>query len=516
MLLLLACFVPRALMAWKLDTVCPDGVLYFHLAESLERGERAAHDPGRQQLGTYPLALVGMHRLGLGWETAAEFYGVILGTLTVLPLWGWVRRQFDDRVALVACLLYAFHPKLIEWSPEAIREPSFWFFFTLSLYLLWRATVEVDWRFSLAAACAVAASCLTRFEGWFLLLPLVGWTLARLLHLKRARPRLAASFAMCTVALPTVLFLFGRLLPVSSPWEHVRAEPLYRAAQWLTSWKGADPVAPIAPVAAPATHEADWSLRQTTWAFAHTLERGLTPLFAILMLGGYFAHLRLFSRSDGVPILLLVLAVAGGIWIHVWYSHLASSRYVLTIVLVSTRPAALALVGVAQRASAWLASHRQWQVSPAATSAVLVAVAAVIGCADALSSNLDSRSGLAHLGEWIRGQYGEACEVVGSDSQMVLVGYYAHGSAQPFPRGMAGEALADWVEQVKPDVVVISQRKQLAEQYQPLVDRRERLGLEMIASDRIPGGAKHTIVLARAHPRDPALRQATRHVPGGT
>ena len=84
------------------------------------------------------MALAGLHRLGFDWETAAEFYGVLLSTLAVLPLFGWVRRQFDDRVATVACLLYAFHPKLIEWSPEAVREPSFWFFFLLALYLAMR------------------------------------------------------------------------------------------------------------------------------------------------------------------------------------------------------------------------------------------------------------------------------------------------------------------------------------------------------------------------------------------
>ena len=63
-----------------------------------------------------------------------------ISSLVVLPLWGWVRRQFDDRVALVACLLYITHPKFIVESPEVMCDPTFWFFFTLAMYCMWRGS----------------------------------------------------------------------------------------------------------------------------------------------------------------------------------------------------------------------------------------------------------------------------------------------------------------------------------------------------------------------------------------
>ena len=37
--LMLLCLAPRALMAWKLDGVCPDGVAYIRLAELLDQGQ---------------------------------------------------------------------------------------------------------------------------------------------------------------------------------------------------------------------------------------------------------------------------------------------------------------------------------------------------------------------------------------------------------------------------------------------------------------------------------------------
>ena len=218
-------------MAWRIDASCVDGVVYFRLAGELEQNRLDEHDGGHLQIGTYPLALATLHRLGLEWEQAAELYGVLLSTLAVLPLFGWVRRQFDDRVAIVACLFYAAHPKLIEWSPEAVREPSFWFFFLLALYLIWRATAEVDWRWFVAAGIATALAGLTRFEGWFLLFPFLGWTALRYFRLQTGRARLMGGFISGAAALPIVLWAFGQTMPGGTGWRNLRIEPIERRRQ---------------------------------------------------------------------------------------------------------------------------------------------------------------------------------------------------------------------------------------------------------------------------------------------
>src|SRR5207244_12435965 len=106
------------------DTLCRDGIFYIQLPEALER-----HDVqgglGTLRLNTFPAVLAVLHHLGLNWQLAGECWGVAMSSLAVLPLFGWARRQFDDRLATIACLLYAVHPKLIEWSPELVRDPTF-------------------------------------------------------------------------------------------------------------------------------------------------------------------------------------------------------------------------------------------------------------------------------------------------------------------------------------------------------------------------------------------------------
>ena len=177
-LLLLLCLVPRAFMAWKIGGMCPDAVIYIQVAKSFDKGllHEGSHRFG---LNLYPAILMLLHRCGLDWELAGKFWNVTISCLTVLPLYGWVRRQFDDRVALVAGSLYALHAELIRSSPEGIRDPTFWFFMVLALYLSWRAVTEVRLPFFLLGGLALALAAMTRLEGLFLLVPLLLWSFQR-------------------------------------------------------------------------------------------------------------------------------------------------------------------------------------------------------------------------------------------------------------------------------------------------------------------------------------------------
>ncbi len=163
--LVLVCLALRSAMALRVPGVSPDSVLYIQLAKSLDAGDIRG---GTEDLSinTFPVILMLLHRLGLDWETAGVLWSLLVSSLVVLPLFGWLRRQFDDRVALVACLLYAVQPKMIAWSPEIMRDPTFWFLFALSIYLQWRAVTEVRLRWFVLGGMATSLACLTRFEGF--------------------------------------------------------------------------------------------------------------------------------------------------------------------------------------------------------------------------------------------------------------------------------------------------------------------------------------------------------------
>src|SRR5215469_9002514 len=92
--LVVCCLVPRAAMGLKLDAVCNDAVFYVDLARHYEEGDVAA-GLGRLGLNLYPPVLAALHQLGVSWEDAGKWWGVATAALAVLPLYGWIRRQFD-------------------------------------------------------------------------------------------------------------------------------------------------------------------------------------------------------------------------------------------------------------------------------------------------------------------------------------------------------------------------------------------------------------------------------------
>ena len=291
--LVLLCLLPRVWMARRIPSICPDGVLYINAARALEVGNfRAAFQ--EMSLNIYPVILMLLHRVGMPWDLAAVTWDVVISSLVVLPLYGWVRRQFDDRLALVACLLYVVHPKFIEWSPEVMRDPTFWFLFMLSIYWLWRAVTEVRVWYFVAAGAAVTLAVLTRIEGLFLLAPFALWTFWRLLALRTARRRLVCGAALCVAAFPALLlvvnlaWVYGR-----TGWTAPRLSPLQRVEPWLQSMLTSD----------SATDEdatglgAQRSLKRMLHVYFPTLTRGLSPIFALLMFGGMWGWRRVWRGA---------------------------------------------------------------------------------------------------------------------------------------------------------------------------------------------------------------------------
>ena len=148
--LVLFCLAMQLWTASRWHVIWPDTVDYLRVSQALDRGDPR---PLADQFGLnlYPLVLVLLHRAGLDWLWAGQCWSMAMASLVVLPLLGWLRRQFDDRVALVGCLLYALHPKLMIHGPLIIRDPTFWFLLVLTLYLGWRAVLELKpWLFCAA------------------------------------------------------------------------------------------------------------------------------------------------------------------------------------------------------------------------------------------------------------------------------------------------------------------------------------------------------------------------------
>jgi hypothetical protein len=498
--LVLLCLILRAAMACRITSVCPDGVLYIRAAKALEAGDfREAFR--EMSLNTYPAILMLLHRTGLDWELGAALWGVVISSLVVLPLWGWVRRQFDDRVALVACLLYAVHPKFIEWSPEVMRDQTFWFLFMLSIYWLWRAVVEVHLGYFVAAGAGITLASLTRTEGLFLLMPFALWVFWRLPALQTGRRKLLLGAVLCVVVFPALLALVNLVwLYGHTGWTALRLAPLARVEPWLHSLFGRG------AAAADSADTLDAAVQLTfgrmLWVFFPTATRGLSPVFALLMFGGLWGWRRVWARRDHQPLFYTTLVILCGIWVQLWYDKNICPRYMLPVVLMASPFAALGLLALTARLlriAGWLGCGAGGQHSLAAATLAAVLVA---GLADAMTGStkyFETRRMAADVGRWLRRELPAPLMLVGPEGITPIANYYAHnGPCQVFRWEADDDAIRSMVRQSKADVVLLRPTKQLTpERCDALVEQFSRDGLAPVDDSLLPPTCGDMRVLLR-------------------
>jgi 4-amino-4-deoxy-L-arabinose transferase-like glycosyltransferase len=497
LILFLLCLIPRVVMALRIPSVCPDGVLYIHLAQAIDAGNWQS--AFREMTpNVYPFILTALHRLGLDWELAAALWGVTVSSLVVLPLWGWVRRQFDDRVALVACLLYAVNPKFIEWSPEVMRDPTFWLLFMLALYWLWRAVTEVHYGYFVAAGAATILASLTRMEGLFLLIPLMLWTFWRFRALTVDRKKLLLGAVLCVVVFPALLvainigWAWGH-----SGWASMRLSPLARILPWLQSVLGHAP----AKVDAEGL-EKPFGFGRMIWIFFPTMTRGLSPLFALLMFGGIWGWRRTWARRDHQSLFYVAIVVMCGIWIQLWFDRNICPRYALPIVLMASPFAALGLLGLIGRllrVAGWL----RWGIRPQQILlAAVTAIVAIISLSDAMTSNgkyFETRQMAADLGCWVRDNYPQPPAIVGPVGITPIISFYAHNAPyRPFRWEADDNLIMSLVEQSRAGVVLLQPAKELSEvRCDVLAARLKDSGLKLVDRSVLPAACDGLSVLVR-------------------
>jgi hypothetical protein len=441
--LLAICFLPRMGLALRQDEICRDGVYYIQLAQALDEKDWS-RGFGSIGLNVFPGALVALHALGLDFPTAGELWGVAMASLAVLPLFGWVRRLFDDRVALTTALLYAAHPKLIEWSPALVRDPTFWFLWSASIYCLVRAVTEVRLGWFLLAGGTTALAIHTRFEGWLLYLPWAVWSWRRAQHLVAMRWSLYRGSFAGLAAYPVLLLLVNVTLLHDCPSWQLGSFQRLQYVQWW--WQGDAPETAQLPTlpTPPALNSAVTPVRQVptllavapvnadSWEFVFqyldALRRGYDLAFGILAAWGIWRWRALWQRGDYLALLVVAVAIFGAIWIHFWYAGATSSRYVLTVVLLALPWTALGCLDLVERALAFAQQKRpSLSLNYATAWSALVALFLVVGSARALTTRDNGLAREAALGRWLAERVPPDMPVAFTKT-MPLCAYYAGSS----------------------------------------------------------------------------------------
>jgi 4-amino-4-deoxy-L-arabinose transferase-like glycosyltransferase len=391
-------------------------------------------------------------------------------------------------------LLYAVHPIFFQWSTELIRDQTFWFLFTCTLYFQWRAVTEMRWRHFLAAGMAMTLAVLTRFEGLFLLIPLVFWTIwrYRALNEKNLRRQLIAGMTLAVAAFPAVIVLVNVLwLGRHTNWVFSRLSPFTMFAEW---WQGLlNPIA--APLGLPVEMQNPSFLRLVE-IFVPALVKGLAPLFAVPMLIGLWKWRRLWARRDQQPLFYTSLIVLGAAWVHAWCGRESCDRYYLPIVLMALPFAALGILAVCRKFLIWSESislRKPFVRLAVAAPLVLVLLG---NAALALSSSDNRRHAEVELAKWVKQEYGPVPMIFGSEGITQVVAYYSGAKHAPLMKVMDDRAVLDLTHDLKPDVILLLATRRIDfRETQTLVDKLVKLGFHETDRSRLPPGTDAALIV---------------------
>lgn len=128
------------LFAWHQTAIMnSDGTVYIQQARAIYFG---LWDAMTSCTIRYPYIntffIAAFYAVSGNWITAATAVSVFFGTLSLIPLFLLSRNFFPRGIASLVTLIHAVNPMLVDGSVDIVRDPAYWFFALLGLYLFTR------------------------------------------------------------------------------------------------------------------------------------------------------------------------------------------------------------------------------------------------------------------------------------------------------------------------------------------------------------------------------------------
>ena len=488
--LLLLCLIPRVWAGSLHDILCPDAVTYLRCADALEDGDLvgAFRYTG---LNIYPPLLVALKLLPGDWLVVAKWWSVAMATLAILPIYGWLRRQFNETLAVLGCGFYALHPAIIHDSPLIVRDPTFWFLFALGLYVSWRAVSELRYRWFVALAVVFGLMVHLRTEGWLLVPVLLVWGVSRLRHTRGKRVEVAVVALLALVAGPVTGMLVQEVVFVQDE-EQIGGDARHmdRVAEFVGSARTVS-----------ITAIADGTLKIVV-----RYAKAFGYLSLILAIAG-IAHwrVRLLGPSKG-PLLLFSLLSIGAVWATFCLIEM-DRRYAFPSVIVSLPTIAVGLCLTAT----WCAEtvnrsrrvHRRdfsfWLLCLMIMSSVFLSVTIIAKPRPFLYDQ-------AEIGRWIRANVGSGEQIAANLEWTRLVEYYGDCRvvSRTRPTGPRDPHHAWFAEsETLPSVILIWldwRNSAGREPFEHGIVAAKELGYREIPPDELPEACRKILVLVREGP----------------
>lgn len=466
LLLFLATLLLQAIAALQRHYINPDGVTYLYIANLLAEGHLQAGLSGFG-VNTFIYMLTFFQWLGFDPLYSGIWWNAIMSSLAVLPLFGWVRRMFDTRLAIIASLLYGFHPIVLSIGSSLMRGPMFWLFFNLVIYCSWRAITEIRLRWFLLAGCSLTLAIHTRSEAWFLVIPILLWALGRFWFASRYRIQLIFGILLLFAIIPgSIATLNFTILKACPQWgifrpSHARQlntlckktkEQIKEFAPQTNTEnnKSATPTTTNKTDARSAKAMSPKTPKTKSTTKKQTNEPKPVPSYAIPALRRTLLRvIKSYTYLYGVFVLIglciwrgkhrfalnSMFLVAIPLFVLVWYqscSYDVSPRYFLSIVMISLPIIALGLLWTTRKIASRFSRNDETEnrsigsiQKPVHWLTSILVLTLIISCFGTIWGTNLSEQKECELGKWILKQFGPDQKITCINRQSRMAAWYA-------------------------------------------------------------------------------------------
>ena len=130
----------------------------------------------------------------------------VLDTLTILLVFGFGRKCFSDRVALLAAAIYAVWPMALLYSSQLGPEPLYTFLFCCFILVTLKFAEPASWPLAIAAGALLGLAMLTRGDAVTMAALMVSWSVWQFRSRQRLAVRgVAISFVDLVILVPCAM-----------------------------------------------------------------------------------------------------------------------------------------------------------------------------------------------------------------------------------------------------------------------------------------------------------------------
>jgi hypothetical protein len=197
-LLVIIALIPRIIVFFQPQIITNDGMLYIKMARLFSEGQYGG-TPG-SYFNLYPFLIFLVQKLVGDWELSGGLISLILGTLTIIPVFLLGRSLYDEKIGWLSALFYIFLPNFLKFDTNVLRDPTLWCFMAFALWLVWEGLQKNRPILLAIAGISAGLGAMTRVEGFIL------WGTLSLYAAFRRLPRISLRKKIFNVTLLVVIF----------------------------------------------------------------------------------------------------------------------------------------------------------------------------------------------------------------------------------------------------------------------------------------------------------------------